>query len=37
VAAGDAETIGRGFIQAFRGTTNAPEAPRGLLGPLFVP
>ena len=30
-------TIGRAFIQAYRGTTNAPEAPRGLLGRLFSP
>jgi Protein of unknown function (DUF3105) len=28
-----AVTIARSFIQAYRGTTNAPEAPRGLLGP----
>lgn len=27
-----ATTIARAFVQAYRGTTNAPEAPRGLLG-----
>jgi hypothetical protein len=37
VSADQAETITRAFIQAYRGTTNAPEAPRGLLGRLFVP
>jgi hypothetical protein len=31
----DAVTIARGFVDAFAGTTVAPEAPRGLLGPLF--
>ena len=34
----DAETaaeVATAFIDAYRGTTNAPEAPRGLLGPLF--
>lgn len=35
VSAKQAVTIARGFIDAFRGTTVAPEAPRGLLGPLF--
>jgi hypothetical protein len=30
-----AATIAGGFVDAFRGTTVAPEAPRGLLGPLF--
>jgi hypothetical protein len=30
-----AGTIASSFIDAYRGTTNAPEAPRGLLGPLF--
>ncbi|HZD18946.1 MAG TPA: DUF3105 domain-containing protein [Actinomycetota bacterium] len=30
-----ATTIAEGFIGAFRGTTVAPEAPRGVLGPLF--
>jgi hypothetical protein len=29
----EAVTMARSFIQAYRGTTNAPEAPRGLLGP----
>jgi hypothetical protein len=28
-----AVTIARSFIQAYAGTANAPEAPRGLLGP----
>ncbi len=32
-----ATTMARSFVQAYRGTTNAPEAPRGLLGRLFVP
>lgn len=27
--------LARGFVDAYRGTTNAPEAPRGLLGRLF--
>jgi len=36
LTAGDAVAIARGFVDAYRGTTNAPEAPRGLLGPLFV-
>jgi Protein of unknown function (DUF3105) len=34
----DAETavaIADAFVDAYRGTTNAPEAPRGLLGPLL--
>ena len=35
VTAGQAVTIAGGFVDAFRGTTVAPEAPRGLLGPLF--
>ena len=30
-----AVTISSGFVQAYRGTTVAPEAPRGLLGPLL--
>jgi hypothetical protein len=30
-----AATIATSFVDAYRGTTNAPEAPRGLLGPLF--
>ncbi len=36
VSAEQAVTIAQGFVDAYRGTTNAPEAPRGLLGPLFV-
>jgi Protein of unknown function (DUF3105) len=28
--------IARSFIDAYRGTTNAPEAPRGLLGPMLT-
>jgi hypothetical protein len=28
--------IAEGFVGAYRGTTNAPEAPRGLIGKLFV-
>jgi hypothetical protein len=35
VTADQAVTIAGGFVDAFRGTTVAPEAPRGLLGPLF--
>lgn len=35
VSADQAVTIAGGFVGAFRGTTVAPEAPRGLLGPLF--
>lgn len=35
VSADQAVTIATGFIDAFRGTSVAPEAPRGLLGPLF--
>jgi hypothetical protein len=35
VSGRDAVTIARGFADAFAGTTIAPEAPRGLLGPLF--
>lgn len=31
-----AAEITNAFIDAYRGTTNAPEAPRGLLGPLFT-
>jgi Protein of unknown function (DUF3105) len=30
-------TIARGFIDAYRGTSVAPEAPRGLLGPWLQP
>jgi hypothetical protein len=33
ISSEQAVTIARSFIQAYRGTTNAPEAPRGLLGP----
>jgi hypothetical protein len=36
VAPEQAVTMARSFVAAYRGTTNAPEAPRGLLGPLFV-
>jgi hypothetical protein len=32
LAAGTAVEIARAFVDAYRGTTNAPEAPRGLLG-----
>lgn len=32
-----AVTIARGFIDAYRGTSIAPEAPRGLLGPWLQP
>ena len=35
VTADQAVAIAAGFAGAFRGTTIAPEAPRGLLGPLF--
>ena len=31
-----AATIAASFVDAYRGTTNAPEAPRGVLGPLFT-
>ncbi len=34
---GTATTIAEGFADAFRGTTVAPEAPRGILGPLLQP
>jgi hypothetical protein len=30
-----AAAVASAFIDAYRGTTNAPEAPRGLLGPLL--
>jgi hypothetical protein len=33
----EAVAIARGFIDAYRGTSIAPEAPRGLLGPLLQP
>jgi hypothetical protein len=36
LGADDAVAIASAFVDAYRGTTNAPEAPRGLLGPLFV-
>jgi hypothetical protein len=36
ISAEDAATVAGAFVDAYRGTTNAPEAPRGLLGPLFV-
>ena len=35
--ADQAVTIAVGFVNAYRGTTVAPEAPRGLLGPLLQP
>lgn len=35
VSADQAVAIAEGFIDAYRGTTNAPEAPRGLLGRLL--
>jgi hypothetical protein len=35
VPADDAVSIARAFIDAYRGTSNAPEAPHGLLGPLY--
>lgn len=35
VTADQATAIARGFIDAFRGSTIAPEAPRGVLGPLL--
>jgi hypothetical protein len=37
ISPGQAVTIAGSFIHAYRGTTNAPEAPHGLLGKLFVP
>ena len=36
ISAEDASAIATAFIDAYRGTTNAPEAPRGLLGPLIT-
>jgi hypothetical protein len=36
VAADRAVVIAQAFVDAYRGTTNAPEAPRGLLGRLLV-
>jgi hypothetical protein len=35
ISADQAVTVTTSFIDAFRGTSVAPEAPRGLLGPLF--
>jgi hypothetical protein len=35
--AGQATAIARGFIDAYRGTNVAPEAPRGFLGPFLQP
>lgn len=35
VSPGQAVAIAEGFVDAFRGTTVAPEAPRGLLGPIL--
>ena len=35
ISADQAVTIATSFIDAFRGTSVAPEAPHGLLGPLF--
>jgi Protein of unknown function (DUF3105) len=35
ISANQAVTVTTSFIDAFRGTSVAPEAPRGLLGPLF--
>jgi hypothetical protein len=32
-----AKTITAGFVEAFRGTSNAPEPPRGLVGRLLQP
>ncbi|HEX9123970.1 MAG TPA: DUF3105 domain-containing protein [Actinomycetota bacterium] len=36
-SAGAATTIAKGFIDAYRGTNVAPEAPRGFLGPFLQP
>lgn len=36
VTADQAVAIATGFIDAYRGTSIAPEAPRGLLGPMFM-
>jgi hypothetical protein len=36
ITADQAATIATSFVDAYRGTTNAPEAPRGLLGPLYT-
>jgi hypothetical protein len=35
ITADQAVTMATSFIDAFRGTSVAPEAPHGLLGPLF--
>ena len=35
ISADQAVTMTMSFVDAFRGTSVAPEAPRGLLGPLF--
>jgi hypothetical protein len=37
VAAGEALTITQGFVAAFKGTSNAPEPPRGLVGRWLQP
>lgn len=37
VAPDQARSLAAAFVDAYRGTTNAPEAPRGFLGRLFVP
>jgi hypothetical protein len=37
LTAEDAVRIATAFVEAYAGTTNAPEAPRGLLGPLLAP
>jgi hypothetical protein len=37
VTADQARTITAGFVEAFRGTSNAPEPPRGLVGRLLQP
>jgi hypothetical protein len=37
VTVDQARTITSGFVEAFRGTSNAPEPPRGLVGRLFGP
>ena len=37
ISADGAVTLATAFIEAFRGTSVAPEAPRGLLGPRFQP
>jgi hypothetical protein len=37
ISAADARTVTSGFVTAFRGTSNAPEPPRGLVGRWFQP